>query len=77
MTERPIGSTFDDPKHGTLQVVEGGSSCTDCAYADMKGRIVDCNILNTGYCHEGFRSDHKNVIFKPYKNEKNTASKHD
>lgn len=64
MTERPIGSTFDDPKYGKIQVVEGGNNCEGCVYADMLRRSVVCNMVLTGYCHEGFRSDHKNVIFK-------------
>lgn len=64
MTERPIGSTFDDPNYGTLQVAEGTTSCRGCIYANMENRIVHCDILFTGYCHEAFRSDHKNVIFK-------------
>lgn len=69
MTERPIGSTFDDPKNGKIQVVEGTTSCEGCIYADMEQRRVYCDILFTGYCHEGFRSDKKNVIFKHVDNE--------
>lgn len=64
MTERPIGSIFDDPKYGILQVTEGGETCEGCVYADIKAGIFDCNTQNTGYCHEAFRSDHKSVIFK-------------
>lgn len=71
MTERPIGSTFDDPIYGTLQVAEGTTSCRGCIYANMEDHIVHCDIIFTGYCHEGFRSDKKNVIFKQYKNECN------
>lgn len=64
MTERPIGSIFDDPKYGKIQVVEGTSTCRGCIYADMEHRSVNCDILFTGYCHEHFRSDKKNVVFK-------------
>lgn len=67
MTERRIGSTFDDPNYGKLQVVEGTTSCEGCVYADMEYRIVNCDIIFTGYCHEGFRSDKKNVVFKRIK----------
>lgn len=69
MTERPIGSTFDDPQYGKIQVVEGTLSCEGCIYADRVNRIVHCDILFTGYCHEAFRSDHKNVTFKKLGNE--------
>lgn len=64
MTERTIGSTFDDPKYGKIQVVEGTTSCEGCVYADMLRRSVMCNMVLTGYCHEAFRSDKKNVVFK-------------
>lgn len=69
MTERPIGSTFDDPKYGKIQVVEGKTTCEGCIYADMLNRNVICNMLLTGYCHKAFRSDKKNVIFKSLNNE--------
>lgn len=67
MTERPIGSTFIDPKYGRLLVVEGSDSCEGCVYADMKHREVNCFPPFTGYCHERFRSDKKNVVFKRMK----------
>lgn len=69
MTERPIGSTFDDPKYGKIQVVEGGDNCEGCVYADMLRRSVMCNMVLTGYCHKAFRSDKKNVRFIHVNNE--------
>ena len=63
MTERPIGSTFDDPIYGKIQVVEGTTTCRGCIYANMEDRIVHCDIIFTGYCHKHFRSDKKNVRF--------------
>lgn len=69
VTERPIGSTFDDPKYGKIQVVEGTTSCRGCIYENMDHRVVNCDILFTGYCHKDFRSDKKNVIFKHVDNE--------
>lgn len=65
MTERPIGSVFEHPKYGKLEVIEqqNGLVCKGCAFRPFL-EIGSCPDIHTGFCHSYFRSDHKKVIFK-------------
>lgn len=63
---RPVGSVFNHPKHGLLQVVES-FSCYGCVFYNKVQYIGLCCLADNsvGLCSRQ-REDEKSVIFKQY-----------
>lgn len=63
---RPVGSVFNHPQYGLLQVVEQGN-CEGCIF-EANPLLCLCDTV-MGLCGSMLRADGKEVIFKPYKND--------
>lgn len=64
MTERPIGSTFMDPKFGPLVVI-AADGCEGCVYNTDKGKSCLPDSIIAGPCDSIRRMDKTGAIFIP------------